>query len=486
MTLRAPPKYLLLILVAVFFGSLLAFAYVGHFTRYMADDYCLADKVHKLGFINAQTSLYMTWTGRYSYGFLMSLAELIGPSTVPIGPLIALICWLGAATWSIYQLALITRWPHPLLTASLLAELIIFAMLNSADNIVQSFYWQNGIINFVVPLIMLMAYSGIISYAVRKHLSGRAAFSLLILAVLLTFIAAGLTEAYGVLQTTGILLSLIIGYKYASNPARRAMFPFLLAGLVSSLLALSIVTLAPGNKFRQSYFPPHPNLFRLTKLSLYYATGFVITEFIHAPLTILSLLLLPFLLAICFPRSRSDRDQNPNVQNNKRALLLLPPLGFFLILICFATGVYAVSGALPERARFIPEFIFVCTAACWAYFAGALAARFLTSTSKPSANQAAGLVAVAALILVPPLLATRRTLRLVPGARAGASIWDQMDRDMRAAKARGAKDVIVPAVDDVETRLGARRTELQIDHDPNNWKNRCVALYYGVDSVAAR
>jgi hypothetical protein len=60
-----------------------------------------------------------------------------------------------------------------------------------------------------------------------------------------------------------------------------------------------------------------------------------------------------------------------------------------------------------------------------------------------------------------------------------------MDRELRAARERGAMDVTVATVDDVEERLGAARTELQIEHDPQNWKNKCVARYYGINSVKA-
>jgi hypothetical protein len=82
-------RHLYFIVAAVFLISLLAFAYIGQFTRYMADDYCLAANVHRLGLVGAQTNLYMTWTGRYSYSFLMSAAELVDPSTVRFGPPIA-------------------------------------------------------------------------------------------------------------------------------------------------------------------------------------------------------------------------------------------------------------------------------------------------------------------------------------------------------------------------------------------------------------
>lgn len=43
----------------------------------------------------------------------------------------------------------------------------------------------------------------------------------------------------------------------------------------------------------------------------------------------------------------------------------------------------------------------------------------------------------------------------------------------------------VAPIDDVETRLGAAKTELQIEHDAQNWKNKCAARYYGINSIRA-
>jgi len=94
----------------------------------------------KLGFAKTQIRLYMGWTERYSYGFLISLAEMIGTATVPIGPLLGVACWLAAAIWSLYQIAFIARWSRRLLSSCVIAELIVFAMLNGEDNIVQSFF----------------------------------------------------------------------------------------------------------------------------------------------------------------------------------------------------------------------------------------------------------------------------------------------------------------------------------------------------------
>jgi hypothetical protein len=174
---------------------------------------------------------------------------------------------------------------------------------------------------------------------------------------------------------------------------------------------------------------------------------------------------------------------------------LLPPLllGFAFIFLCTVPGVYGTSTYLPGRARLIPQFVLVCVAV-WcgclagvrlsehlAFSSGHFGARARLSARALNAAAAASLT----LLLLPPLFAARRTLALVPGAREAAATWDEMDRSLRAARERGTPDMTVAPIDDVETRLGAAKTELQIEHDAQNWKNKCAARYYGINSVRA-
>lgn len=473
------------LVAAAFLGALLAFAYLGHFTRYMADDYCLAAAVHTSGFIKAQVALYMSWTGRYSYNFLMSLAELIGPATVPIGPSLGITCWLVAAVWSLYQIALIAQWPRPVVTSWVIAELIIFAMLNSANNIAQSFYWQGGLVNYAAPLILLTTYVGIVSYGIRRTVQKRTALLLVILSAVVTFLAGGFTEAFVFLQTTGLLLAVIACYM-SSDLLKRAARPFIIAGLAGSLIALFVVVLAPGNSARRSFFPPPPNLFTLTKFSLYYVLHFVAYTVYYSPLTTLLLVLLPTVLGSYLHNAGSGNKQEFDVKKIRMLFFYLPIVAFFLVLSCFVPGVYATSNDLPGRAHMIPQFILVCATIYWGYLAGTALSAHSSIFRRKGWPLTACSIAVAILVLSVPLVAIQRTLSLVPRARESASIWDQMDQEIRAAKAQGRLNLTVPVVDDIETRLGATHTELNLEHDPQNWKNRCAAVYYGVNSIQAR
>jgi hypothetical protein len=475
------------LLLISFLLPLSALAYIGFFTRYMADDYCYAANVQEQGFIKAQTSIYTGFTGRFSFSFAASAAPILGPSIVPFLPLITLTCWLAVSLWAIYQIALIKLWPRPLLASLIIAELIIFATLNATHHIVQSLYWQTGMLNYVPPLILLTAYVGIICYRLRRPTQNRTAFiSLIVASAALPFFAGGFTEAFMLLQAGGLSLAVALCWKYVSDSIKRAVLPLLIAGLVGSLLALCIVVAAPGNSVRQSFFPAPPNLFTLTGLSVYNAAGFIAYTIYLSPLTTLLTVTLPALFGYHLSSTGFSRHSKPGPERDLRLLVLLPAIGFTLIFLCTVPAIYGTSGFLPERARLIPQFVFVCTAVCWGYLVGvALSERLAVYKRYASWPLAVCSIAVTALLILSPLAAARRSFALAARASAGASMWDQMDREVRAARARGEMNVVVPAVPDVESRLGAHRTELQLEQDASNWKNRCAARYYGVNSIRA-
>src|SRR5215217_6809882 len=202
------------LLAAALVLALIAYAYLGSYSRYMADDYSALRAVSTRGFVGAQIRWYQAWTGRFSYTFLNSLLALLGPSTPWFVPGALLSLWFAAAVWATYQiqsLSGVISWARVVLFAGF----TIFATLETAPNLTQSLYWQTAALTHVTPFIPLSLYVALISRGVskrHKHFSRKFDIAC---AGILTFLAGGLADAYVVFQSCALIFSLLAAEIFA-------------------------------------------------------------------------------------------------------------------------------------------------------------------------------------------------------------------------------------------------------------------------------
>ena len=102
-------------------------------------------------------------------------------------------------------------------------------------------------------------------------------------------------------------------------------------------------------------------------LTLNHSGHYIVEKMMKSPLTTLLLCLIPAHLAMFryTPLHPHENDQ----RSWRRWIVVLPITGFVMTLVCFLPGIYA-SAYLVERARLIPQFVFVCTAIGFAFFVG--------------------------------------------------------------------------------------------------------------------
>jgi hypothetical protein len=468
-------------MIASLFVAVAAFVNLGRFNRYMADDYCLSADLQKSGFIHAQITNYLQFGGRFTYAALISAVEVFGPGTASLGPPLCLALWVLASVWALFEIAVINRFQYPFLISCLGASLIIFAMLAAADNLAQSIYWESGYLLYAAPLVMFSGYVAVAALAVRMRVRGLAAMALVILAACLALIGGGFNEPYTLAQTTGHALALLVCYFSPPGSARRRALPFLFAGLAGSLIATVIMVAAPGNAVRESSFPVSRDVLTVVALTFRGTCGFILREFVHAPFVTALLCAIPAYVAT--RQYKSIWGDNRTVTGaHWRYLILLPLTGFLLVFICYLPGIYG-TGGLVARARLIPEFIFVCTAISAAFFVGTLlAAHLINGTGNLVPFRVVTLGIMTAITVVGSSRATWHVWQLATTAKANAALWDRTDGEIRSRKGEGILDQTIPFID-IETGLGGPKSELHLERDVSNWKNKCVAGYYGINSI---
>jgi hypothetical protein len=455
-------------------APLAAHAYVGLFTRYMADDYCTAAALRLAGLLGMQRHFYAEWSGRFSFTLTVGLVETLGTAVVPYLPAALLAAWLAALAWAARGFGLRPR------AGFLLAGVILFATLDdNKGGVSEALYWQTGSLTYALPLVILTTLAGHAARASRRGPRRAGAWRLALFGGAALY-AGGFSETSVVMQTAALCVALAVCLWRRGAEAARALAPPLGAALLGSLLALAVVALAPGNQARRAGLPAPRGLAPAAASSVGGALAFVFSEH-NSPGTAhvrLVALLLPLLFASHAARVRggAEADEQARPGDGARALppWLIPAGAFFVIVACFAPSFYVMSREPPPRALVVPQFVLACALAAWGYALGSA----LRRARAPGARAGVLSAALAAALLAAPAWAAARTLRRAGKARALAAVWDRQDALTRAAVARGERRLTVPVLYNVGG------TDL-LKRDPGWYVNACAAAYYGAESVTA-
>ena len=96
------------------------FAFLGTFTRYLADDYCETLRVTSASILKSLLQRYLTTSDRYSNLLFVGVSESLAPRNVQIVPVAMIIFWTGALIWLVWEIKqrVGLQWPFLLRTCS--------------------------------------------------------------------------------------------------------------------------------------------------------------------------------------------------------------------------------------------------------------------------------------------------------------------------------------------------------------------------------
>jgi hypothetical protein len=461
---RDPNRIASGVLGAALLAPLVVYGMVGAFTRYAADDYCTAGVLRTQGLLGAQTWWYYGFSPRYAFSFAVTMVELFGLAIVPILPTAAMIGWWLALTWMLRQFANIAPRLRSLLAAGLIAEVIVFATLSTAPDLAQSLYWQTGMLTYLFPLILLALYVGWVQRQVASALSGRGlAPWTLVISAGIPFIAGGMSETYLALQGMLFFVGVVACFIFRT-PAARAVRPHLVAGWLASLLALGIIQISPTVNMREAGLKPPVWL----AIQAAANTGWFFTvRFVrHSLLTALLCLIVPALVGV-------DCQQRWSSRTLVAVVLGVTVLSLGLVMGVFFPAFFAQGGDPPARSLIEASVTIVC------YFVGI--GMLLAPTIRALVAERApryALAAVGLVLALVPLTVAAQTLPDRAVAADYAARWDSVDRQIRAARASGTTDLVVP-------QLPLALGEAYVTTNAKDWFNQCVARYYDLNTIVA-
>jgi hypothetical protein len=477
-------RFAQLLFYMVLFSMLAAlslYAYLGTFTRYMADDYCSAAALRTEGFWGAQSYWWQNWSGRYSFSFLVSLVESLGLKIVPVLPALAIALWLFSLVWACLPLLRKLNVSHAVAGALFLASVILWSTYRSVDDYPQVVFWQTGILTYPVSIMLFFLGFG---FAIRRTSQpGKIQWWEMALWLFFAFIAGGFSETGVVLQIT-LLAVLLLAVIPPNNDHKGIWIPILLAALIGSILSLLAIALAPGNSVRSAGFQDIPPLFQSISGSLF--ETFVFLPGLarsHTTGFVFCLLAGVFFAGFFIPAEFAV---------NRSTIVIYFSAAVLFVLAGIWAGIapaYLLRGGMPpQRVLLGAYFLAACLAVFWGIL-GSLFMRSLLPYTALSAQAWISLGLLALILLWGVLPFAKSQVKLVPPLREYSSLWDQRHQALLKAAFRGESMVVTTDLTRLKTlsNLGTRLWLVgDFETSPENWINICAARYYGVERIVVK
>jgi len=449
------------------------FAYLGTFTRYLADDYCETVTVNSGPIFQVVLRWYETASDRFSNLLFIALSEFLFPHNVEILPAIMIILWVFALTWLVYEARRLMSLQWTGWIDFILAAALAFFSILQAPNRFQTIYWRSAMATHFAPLVYLTAFIALLLMLIRRNGSQSPSVWIGFLCLVIAFFGGGFSEPPDAVLIVAAILAIAAIWAGASGKFRRPAFVLLGWTLVGGLLALLVMALSPGNLTRSQVH--RPDVVNLVYNTILFAGLFIKDTFLSLPLpTFISVAISLFLFYGIFASSPSPFPATP------RALLIsmiaMPVLAFALIVAGFAPSVYGQAFP-PERARFICRLLMTAALMGESACLGILLGQRRLRWSSTAATVAMVLFALSAFYPLRSAWAVVQNKR--PFYTLWSSVWDYRQGRIVADKTKGTVDIVTFKMYSIEG-VG------ELEQDPRAWINVCASSYYGVHSISAQ
>lgn len=454
-----------LISIAFFILPLLyLYGYLGFYSRFIADDYCIAAVARDLSWYESQIYWYTNWHGAYIVTLLDELLPVFVSDYSFVVPVL-LVLWFLALFAGIYAIlanTLIAR--LRLLLAALLALFFLFAFFLLNPQVPQTFFWWSGIRSYNLPILFFILF--ILVYVRIREKKYHLVFSI-ISGGTAGFILAGFREVFVALLIVFLFLLVALElYYFRSAWYKTPGYFFLIACAIGVLIGTAIILSSPGNSVRQGLYPEPSNLLRAFLFSLLWFSQLLQSIFQNASQVFgLFGTYLLFLWAGMLFGARRKPD--------KLGLLLLVMALAFLFGV-FIPSAYATSRPAPERTTSLGIFFFLLLISASGFVTGQVRHRGKNSIFETRAM----VIAIVALFFLSVSAYMEKQLWLDrrDGYVALAQQWDDTHKMILSAKNNQETTVYIPPL----RNLAALP---EPEEDSGFWVNKCFSNYYGVEVI---
>lgn len=455
-------------------SALALYAYLGLFSRYASDDYCLSAFFLTDDFFSAMIRRYLGASSRYTNILFIGLSDkLLGWYNVAILPALMLSLFVFGMYLFLKELSEMLQWGWSRGVIFLLSLLVVYFSVTQAPDLYETLYWRAGMTSHFAPVVFIPFWGAFLLRQIRK--AGESSPPLWIQAAcfLLPFVIGGLSEPPTAVMITILGLVILAAWRWIDARKRWSTLILLSWSLAGAVGALLVMGLAPANALRLQ--TPPPPLFELITKVIYYPSFFVVGTLRTLPTpTLISIAVPAVLFYVKYVNSAQVLSKEAR---NRLGLLILAVLvlAYLFIAASFAPSVYGQSYPVP-RARFTARVVMTVALMVEGALLGVLATQVRASSAQLLARRNAAMLVLAILALY-PLRTFWRTLEDIPVYRQRAAVWDAREAEILAMKAEGQQDLVVRFLSEAPIQDLGDHTGYRL--------NRCAAALYGVNSIVA-
>ena len=454
--------------------ALALYGYLGTFSRYGSDDYCLSAFFLQPNLLNAMVQRYFLASSRYTNIIFIGLADkVLGWYNVAILPALMIALFVGGLYLVLKETAemLAVNWSRWLIC--FLSLSLVYFSIAQAPDLYQTLYWRAGMTSHFAPLVLIPFFGTFLLRQIRNSTKRSPSLWVQAACFIIPFLIGGLSEPPTALMITILALGICAAWLWGDKRYRRSMLLVLFWSFMGALTALIVLALAPANSIRMQTAPP--GLFELISRIIDYPIYFIVDTPRALPLPTLVSIALP---AVLFYGKYAHPSQTLSKEARNRLgilLIVVVALAYLFIAASFAPSAYGQSYP-AARARFAGRVLMTGALMMEGALLGALAAQARTSFFQSVYFRGFAILAFMILALY-PLRTAARLADDIPGYQQRAVAWDLRESEIRTLQAQGDKDLIVRF-------LSKERIQDLGDHVDFRL-NRCAAALYGVNSIIA-
>lgn len=460
------------VLLAIVLGlTLLFFAWLGTSSRFMADDYCMAGSASGVSFARYAANQYRGWNGRFGYfsiAWLINQGGTMFSRFVPGLSLLMLLTGFYRLSLTLLQMA---GMQNPKLIALVVAEVFLVSLMAMMPNLFQVYFWKDGMVNYFIQFIF---FTFTLCWVLRLFRKDRPSLLDYGLLAILAFVSAGFSEVGSILQL--LFWSLVLlAFNYQKQIASRKIISLLITALICAFLGLMIEALAPGNAVRQELLNTSHQPVTIILMALRNGLIIPLRHILKNPLWVLAQAGFGFWIGRQFDAEENKLRKWLLEEGNFRCSLLYIGLTVLFFGLATAAPTALLTESFPEdRTLLVPTFYISMF-----WLTGFVLIGIRSLDSQVRIERRIFQWGSTGLVLIGTFLFLTSWISQVPFYLNYAHRWDARDAQIRMAIEQGEKDLVIPGL---ESREGVAEVQL----DPEDWVNQCMADYYGVDSITGR